>query len=136
MKRVVILAVLALVALRVEAQVQFEKGSFEKVCRVAAEQEKLLFVDLYAPWCGPCRTMDRQVFVQKGVEEFFAAHFFAVKYNVDLPAGAELMQRYGRGAIPLYLVMKPDGTLLGRIEGMSSAEKLIADLRRIIAVKE
>lgn len=132
MKRLLLLVVFVLAALRVEAQVQFEKGSFEKVSRMAAEHEKLLFVDLYAPWCGPCRTMDRQVFPQKKVGEFFATHFVAVKYNVDLPVGAELMQRYGRGAIPLYLVMRPDGTLLGRIEGMSSAEKLIADLRRII----
>lgn len=132
MKRLLLLVVFVLAALCVEAQVQFEKGSFEKVSRMAAEREKLLFVDLYAPWCGPCRTMDRQVFPQKKVGEFFATHFVAVKYNVDLPAGAELMQRYGRGAIPLYLVMRPDGTLLGRIEGMSSAEKLIADLRRII----
>ncbi len=124
-----------LAAVAVEAQVQFEKGSFEKVCRMAAERDKLLFVDLYASWCGPCRTMDRQVFPQKKVGEFFAAHFVAVKYNVDLPAGAELMQRYGRGAIPLYLVMRPDGTLLGRIEGMSSADKLIADLRRIMEEK-
>ncbi len=116
----------------VEAQVRFEQGSTDKIRKMAVEADKLVFIDLYAVWCGPCQTMDRQVFARKEVSEFFDRHFVAVKYNVDHPTGAELMQRYGRGAIPLYLIFATDGRLVGRIVGMRSARQLLDDLQQMI----
>ena len=132
MKRVILLLTLLCVCGVAEAQVQFASGSTDKLRKTAIQEGKLLFIDLYAPWCGPCRMMDQQVFSQKEVGDFFAQHFVAAKYNVEQPIGNQLMREHGRGAIPLYLIFSTDGELLGRIEGSSSAEKLLADLRRII----
>ena len=42
------------------------------------------------------------------------------------------MERYGSGSVPLYLVFSPEGELLGRITGASSAEELMANLQRIL----
>lgn len=42
------------------------------------------------------------------------------------------MRRYGSGSIPLLLVFSPQGALLGRITGASSAQKLLRDLQRIL----
>ena len=132
MKRLILLLTLLCVCGVAEAQVQFASGSTAKLRKTAIQEGKLLFIDLYAPWCGPCRMMDQQVFSQKEVGDFFAQHFVAAKYNVEQPTGNQLMREHGRGAIPLYLIFSTDGELLGRIEGSSSAEKLLADLRRII----
>lgn len=132
MKRLILLLTLLCVCGVAEAQVQFASSSTDKLRKTAIQEGKLLFIDLYAPWCGPCRMMDQQVFSQKEVGDFFAQHFVAAKYNVEQPTGNQLMREHGRGAIPLYLIFSTDGELLGRIEGSSSAEKLLADLRRII----
>ncbi len=133
MKRIVLLWMLLFALGTAEAQVHFVSGSTEKLRELATQEGKLLFIDLYAPWCGPCRVMDNEVFSRREVGDFFAQHFVAAKYNVDRPTGSQLMRRHGRGAIPLYLVFSTDGELLGRIEGSSSAEKLMADLQRILS---
>lgn len=115
------------------AQVRFETKSTDAVREMAVKQGKPVFIDLYASWCPPCRLMEREVFSRKDVGEFMAERFVAAKYDVDKPLGKELMQKYGNGAIPLYLVFDTEGELLGRIEGASDAETFMDNLRTIIA---
>ncbi len=114
------------------AQVRFEKGTTDELRTLAVERGKLVFIDLYAAWCGPCRTMEREVFSQHEVGAFFDRHFVAAKFNVDRSTGRRLLERYGNGAIPLYLVFDTDGNLLGRIEGAAPAERFVAELQRIL----
>lgn len=116
-----------------EAQVRFETKSTDAVREMAVKTGKLVFIDLYATWCPPCRMMERDVFSRKDVGEFMDKRFVAAKYDVDKPLGKELMQKYGNGAIPLYLVFDTQGELLGRIEGASDAETLMDNLRKISA---
>ena len=114
------------------AQVRFETGSTDSVRRLAQQQQKLLFIDLYADWCPPCRAMERQVFSRKEVGDFMASRFVAAKYNVDRTTGRELLGEYGRGSIPLYLIFDTDGDLWGRIEGAAPAEEFMDNLRTVL----
>ena len=57
--------------------------------------------------------------------------FVAAKFDTDKPTGKELMKRYGKGSIPLYLVFDTQGELLGRIQGAADAETFMEDLRTI-----
>ena len=92
-----------------QAQVKFETKSTDAVREMAIKQGKLVFIDLYASWCPPCRMMERQVFSRKDVGEFMDQRFVAAKYDTDKTTGRELMKRYGRDAIPLYLVFDTRG---------------------------
>lgn len=123
---------LILLAAPSQAQVRFETSSTDAVRQLAQQQNKLVFIDLYATWCPPCRAMERQVFALQEVGDFMARHFVAAKYDVDKPTGRKLMNEYGRGAIPLYLVFSTDGTLWGTIEGAAPAETFIANLQTIL----
>ncbi len=133
-KRGVLFAVVAMLSAvgPLSAQVRFETSSTDSVRRMAQQQSKLVFIDLYADWCPPCRSMERQVFSRKEVGEFMARHFVAAKYNVDQTLGRELLSEYGRGSIPLYLIFDTEGNLWGRIEGASSADTFVKDLRSVI----
>lgn len=133
MKRLFFLLIFVLTASGVNAQVRWVEGSTDAVREQAIAQKKLVFIDLYADWCGPCRAMNEHVFTRKEVGEFFDQHFVAAKYNIERPTGRELMQRYGRGSIPLYLIFNTEGELLGSILGASPAEEFLMHLRRILA---
>lgn len=113
------------------AQVKFEDKSPDALRELATKQGKLVFIDLYASWCPPCRMMERQVFSRKDVGEFMDQRFVAAKFDTDKPTGKELMKRYGKGSIPLYLVFDTQGELLGRIQGAADAETFMEDLRTI-----
>ena len=73
-----------------QAQVKFETKSTDAVREMAIKQGKLVFIDLYASWCPPCRMMERQVFSRKDVGEFMDQRFVAAKYDTDKTTGREL----------------------------------------------
>ena len=133
MKRLLIILMLACGISAAQAQVKFETKSTDAVREMAIRTGKLVFIDLYASWCPPCRMMERQVFSRKDVGEFMDERFVAAKYDTDQPTGRELMKKYGQGAIPLYLVFNTQGELLGRIQGAADAETFQDNLRTIIA---
>ena len=133
MKKLLFLLTFALGTGAAQAQVKFETKSTDAVREMAIKQGKLVFIDLYASWCPPCRMMERQVFSRKAVGEFMDQRFVAAKYDTDKATGRELMKRYGRDAIPLYLVFDTRGELLGRIQGAADAETFMDNLRTIIA---
>lgn len=132
-KSILLFLLLACAGTAAQAQVRFETKSTDAVREIAVKQGKPVFIDLYATWCPPCRLMEREVFSRKDVGEFMQKRFVSAKYDVDKTTGRELMQRYGSGAIPLYLVFDTDGELLGRIEGASDAETFMDNLRTILS---
>ena len=98
MKKLIFILMLALAAGAAQAQVKFETKSTDAVREMAVKTGKLVFIDLYATWCPPCRTMEREVFSRKDVGDFMEQHFVAAKYDVDKTTGKELLKRYGSGA--------------------------------------
>ena len=109
MKKLIFVLLLALGAGAAQGQVKFETKSTDAVREMAIKSGKLVFIDLYASWCPPCRMMEREVF-----------------------SGKELMKRYGSGAIPLYLVFDTQGELLGRIQGASAPKEFMESVQKII----
>lgn len=97
-----------------------------KAAGVASASGKVIFADFYADWCGPCREMDHDVFSDR---RFAAAlEQVAVPVRVDLTgqAGQRLAARYDISAIPAYIVLSGDGTVLARAGGTKTAEELLA----------
>ena len=132
MKKWILLLAVTLAAGAAQAQVRFETASTDAVREMAIKQGKLVFIDLYASWCPPCRMMERHVFSRKDVGDFMSQRFVAAKYDTDKPTGKELLKRYGNGAIPLYLIFATKGELLGRIQGASSPEEFMDSVRKIL----
>ncbi len=115
----------------VATAVTFRTG-LAQAAQQAREANKVVFADFYAGWCGPCRAMDKEVFSRR---EFAASlEEMAVPLRVDLetPEGAALAGRYRVEFIPTYIVMRADGSVLGRGESELSAEKLLDLVRRSV----
>lgn len=134
MKKILFTLLLVLgISAAADAQVRFLDSSTDAVRKEAIAQDKLVFIDLYATWCGPCKAMERDVFSKKDVGDFMDEYFVAAKYDIDKPTGKALAGKHGIRSIPTYLVFNTEGDLLGKITGSMPAEEFTAALRKIIA---
>ena len=87
MKKILFTLLLVLgISAAADAQVRFLDSSTDAVRKEAIAQDKLVFIDLYATWCGPCKAMERDVFSKKEVGDFMDEYFVAAKYTRYDPA--------------------------------------------------
>ena len=89
---------------------------------------RLVIVDLWAPWCGPCRMVAP---VLERLAEDFAGSLKVVKVNVD--GSPRIAQTYRATSIPMLLFMR-GGRLVGTVVGAQPdyvlrprVESLLAD---------
>ncbi len=101
-----------------------DEANFEAV----AEDSRLpVLVDLWAPWCGPCRTVGPAV-EQLAAE--LAGRLKVVKVNVDEAPG--ISSRYGVQGIPTLLILR-DGKVASRQVGALPAADLRAWVEQSLA---
>jgi thioredoxin 2 len=76
-----------------------------------AKSSVAVLVDLWAPWCGPCRVVGPQL---EALSKEYAGRLKVVKVNVDENPG--LSQQFQATSIPTLLVIK-EGRVVDRIVG-------------------
>jgi thiol:disulfide interchange protein DsbD len=91
--------------------------------KLAEKSNKLVFVDFYADWCGYCKQLDEDTFVNQNVKQKFAQSYVLVKINVD--QNPELASKYQVYGLPTLVVMDSNGNVIKRQEGFVSAGELL-----------
>jgi thioredoxin 1 len=86
--------------------IKFFKGTWESALEKAESEGKLIFLDAYASWCGPCKRMAATTFKNKEVGEFFNKYFVNFKMDMEKHKdGRRLSQKYRLTAYPtLYFI--------------------------------
>ncbi len=73
-------ALLTLSASSLIAQgIVFHEGNWLSALEKAEQENKLIFLDAYTTWCGPCKMMDKQTFVDSAVGVLYNRQFINVK---------------------------------------------------------
>ena len=109
------------------AQTHFRTLSFDAALSAAKQEKKMVFIDFYTDWCGPCKRMSREVFPQKSVGDFMNARFVCLKLNAE-KEGVELAKKYGVKAYPTYYVIDAQGKQLMTASGSMSPDDFIAKI--------
>jgi len=128
------LALLALAAAAVPlAEGPFQDLTFAQALERAKEQNKVVFVDFFTTWCGPCKALDKTTWKDQRVIGWLGEKTVALK--VDAEASAQLATDYRINAYPTLLFVRPDGSQVGRIVGYRNAEDFLADAADLLAGK-
>ena len=105
--------------------IEFFAGSWDEALEKAKEENKLIFLDAYATWCGPCKRMAKNVFTDAEVGEFFNANFINFKMDMEKGVGPMLAQKFKLHSYPTLYFVGADGEFTTSAVGYHSVENLL-----------
>lgn len=105
--------------------IQFNKGEWKEILAKAKKENKLVFVDAYATWCGPCKMMERDVFSQKETGDYFNAKFVNAKVDMEKGEGIGLARDFGVMAYPTLIFVNSSGEVVHRAVGYHNTDQLL-----------
>lgn len=113
--------------LNLQAQgIQFEQSKWQEALEKAKTENKLLFVDAYAKWCGPCKKMAKYEFVKEEVGDFYNTNFINLKLDMETPNGRTFDSKYSVSAFPTMFFLDGEGNIIRREKGGKNGDQLIS----------
>jgi len=94
--------------------IQFQELPFKELVAKAKKDNKIVFIDAYASWCGPCKMMERNVFTKKSVGDYYNSNFVNARFDMEKGEGREIAAKYGVRSYPTYLFLNGDGELVSQ----------------------
>lgn len=110
----------------------FEEEPMSDILAKAKKDNKLVFVDCYTSWCGPCRNLATNVFTLDEVGKYFNEKFVNTKVDMEKGEGPELAKKYGVSAFPTMLILDHEGNEVGRVVGFRGSEALIEAVEDVV----
>jgi len=105
--------------------INFLHKPWSEVLEIAKQENKLIFVDCYTSWCGPCKMLATKIFTQKDVADFYNANFICVKYDMEKGEGLKLVKEFGVKAFPTLIIFNGSGDEMHRKMGAGNADEII-----------
>jgi len=121
-----------------EKGIKFETElTWEQVKAKAKAENKSIFMDIYATWCGPCKRMDASVYPSEKVGLAMNPKFVSVKFQIDTTKNdnnlvkkwhadvSRMIKEENLAGLPTYFFFSPDGKLINRGSGFMDEDALI-----------
>jgi len=105
--------------------IQFFRGTWKEAMEKAGKEDKLIFLDIYATWCGPCKRLKSNTFSNSRVGKYFNSTFINVSLDGEAGDGEILANLYRISGYPSLLFIDKDGNVVTRDEGYLDADELI-----------
>jgi len=115
------------------AEGPFRDSTLDQVLAAAKQEGKVVMIDFFTTWCGPCKKLDATTWKDPGVQKWIAEHAIALK--LDAEKEVELASSHRIKAYPTVLFLKPEGSELGRIVGYKDAAAFLAEAKDALAGK-
>ncbi len=113
--------------------IQFFHGTWKQALAKAKAENKMIFLDAYTTWCGPCKWMQTKSFPNKQLGEFYNSNFINVKMDMESGEGPRLLDRYPVEGYPTLFFIDFEGEVVIKEGGAKTPEQLIAMGKEAIA---
>ena len=121
--------------MKTEEGIQFFTGTWQQALDKAKKENKYIFLDAYASWCGPCKMMKNKTFSDKAVGDFYNKNFICIAIDMEKGEGSALAKKYAVEAYPTLIYFKPDGKLIGKAMGFRKSKEFLEIGEQVIKSK-
>ncbi|MGG7666345.1 thioredoxin family protein [Dyadobacter sp. BHUBP1] len=105
--------------------IQFTEGKWSEILKQAKKENKLIFLDAYTTWCGPCKMLQKNVFTRDDVAATFNGNFINVKIDMEAGEGPSLAKRYPIEGYPTLFFINGKGKVVKQLLGYQQPQDLI-----------
>lgn len=113
MKRILLTALISIMGITAMAQIAWI-SDFKHAQTLAHQSNKLILLDFWAVWCGPCKTMDDKLWY---TEEMKNISTKVIPVKVDVDRAVTLARNYNASSIPMVLIVDASGAVIWRKVG-------------------
>jgi thiol:disulfide interchange protein len=108
-----------------EGGIQFHKGTWSEALALAKKENKLVFLDISASWCGPCKKLKANTFTDAEVGKYYNSTFINVELDGEKGEGINLARKYGVRGYPTLLFINPNGEIVQGTAGYHNAKQFL-----------
>jgi peroxiredoxin len=91
--------------------INFQKIDLEAAKKIAQKENKLIFIDVFTTWCGPCKLMQKNVFPDEKLGKMFNKNFVSLAIDAE-KEGVDLAKKFKISNFPSYLFLDKNGELV------------------------
>lgn len=102
--------------------------TIDEAQKAAKVNNQLIFVDMFAQWCGWCHRMEREVFPSEAFQKATDKMVLLRLNTEDGKEGTKYAQDFEVFSLPTFLILTPDLTLAGMIRGYNPAPHFVQQI--------
>jgi thiol-disulfide isomerase/thioredoxin len=111
--------------------IAFIDKTWAELLELAKTQDKLIFLDGYATWCGPCKWMAANMFTNDTVADYYNKTFICAHYDMEKGEGIQLARSYQVQAYPTLLFISKSGEMVHKRVGAPQKVQDYLDMGKI-----
>jgi thioredoxin-related protein len=126
-KRIALLAAVALLFVQQASASPWLKD-IASAQKIAKEKNQLIFVDLFADWCGWCHRFEQEVIPSQSFQTATDKMVLLRLNTEDGKDGTKFARDFAVNSLPTFLVLNKDLMIAGIIKGYAPAKEFAASL--------
>lgn len=118
-----------------EQGIRFYEGTIQEAFEKAKSENKLVFVDCYTTWCGPCKMLKQYTFKDVILGDYMRENYISLAIDMETSEGEILAKKYGIESYPTLLFLDKYGRVINHQVGGIGAEALLVKAEQTVRKK-
>ncbi len=111
--------------------IRFTEKPWQEIVETAKKENKMIFLDAYASWCGPCKWMAANMFTNDTIADYYNKTFICASIDMEKGEGINLRKKYVVRAYPSLLFIDTAENMVHERVGAAQKVRDYIDMARV-----